>query len=224
MLISRAADTPGISYMLNFSKPFNVSDNITALFETQTKQSTGYLYHAGATLANDDEYFLYGGSYISNTANSEPAGDTVLEYQQYGYGEDQVFSPGWLTPDLSGNLTNYIAYGAAANVPSENLAFLFSGLRAPDWGPIIYPVAKDSTSASEPSNTLISLDLSTQNQEKWTNNTLPDYIQGRASPELVWVPVGKQGVLVALGGVVYPSIVTLSTVSDNETASVSQST
>lgn len=209
--------------MLNFSKPFNVSQNITALFEPQTKQSTGYLYYAGATLANDDEYFLYGGSYMDVNGDSEPAKQTVLEYQQYGYGVDQNFFAGWLSPDLPGNMTNYVAYGGAANVPSENLAFLFSGLRAPDWGPIIYPVIEDSTSASEPSNTLISVDFSTQDFEKWTNNTLPDYIQGRASPELVWVPVGKQGILVAIGGVVYPSVVTTSTVSDNETASVSQS-
>ncbi|PSR92183.1 hypothetical protein BD289DRAFT_481204 [Coniella lustricola] len=221
--IIQDTDDAGIAYTLNFSRPFSLSDNITALFGQQTKQSTGYLYHAGATLANDDEYFLYGGSYVSNTANDEPPGDTVLEYQQYGYGIDQAFSAGWLTPGLPDGITQYVAYGAAASVPSENLAFLFSGLHAPDFGPIIYPVNEDSTSASEPSNTLISVDFSTQDQEKWSNYTLPDNVQGRASAELVWVPVGKQGVLVAIGGVVDPAFASVSTVSENETASEDQS-
>jgi hypothetical protein len=60
-----------------------------------------------------------------------------------------------------------------------------------------------------------------QFSEKWNNITLPDKIHGRANPEVVWVPIGKQGILVVLGGVVYPQWTTPTSKSDNETESVS---
>ena len=54
------------------------------------------------------------------------------------------------------------------------------------------------------STTLISVDMSTQRSEKWANQTLPTSVPGRANPEIAWVPVSKQGVLIAMGGSVDP--------------------
>lgn len=54
--------------------------------------------------------------------------------------------------------------------------------------------------ASGNSSRLISIDMSVMRSEKWTNDTLPSDITPRKSAELVWLPVGEQGMLVALGG------------------------
>jgi hypothetical protein len=70
------------------------------------------------------------------------------------------------------------------------------------------------------SDYLITLDLAEQGEEKFSNDTLPPDIPGRANPELVWVPVGSRGILVALGGVVYPDFVNTLGNSTNVTASV----
>lgn len=209
-------------YTLNFSLPFNTSQNISALFQQQVKGSSYPLYYDGALLANDDEYFLFGGMLTVSDTEAAPAGNQVLEWEGYDYGVVKpAFSSKFRTEQLSGNITRYVAYGGAANVPSENLAFYFSGLHGKTWGEIYYPTGNDSTTAIEISNTLITLDMTTQQYETWTNVTLPDDIHGRASPELVWVPVGEQGILVALGGVVYPEFVEAAHASENQTASVS---
>lgn len=177
-------------------------------------------------LANNDEWFLYGGMTPTTDIIVAEAADFVWEYQADAYGiEETAFSPGFKTYELDrdgGNVsTHYIAYGGAANVPSENLAFYFSGLHSPTWGNIERFSSNLSMTAINVSATLISLDFGTQNQEVFTNYTLPDTITGRAGSELVWVPVGEQGILVALGGVIDPEFITASRVSANATASVS---
>lgn len=203
-----------------------MSQNISALFEKQHKAGDGAAnndaptYFDGAMLANDNEYFLYGGMPIVSDTSTDPDANEVKEWQGYDYGVDKPsFAPGFKT--FQANVTNYLAYGGAANVPSENLAFYFSGMHAPEWGVIYPPSADESLTASVVANTLITLDMSVQNSEIFSNVTIPDDIPGRANPELIWVPVGEKGILVALGGVVYPEFITSAHASDNQTASVS---
>lgn len=198
--------------------PFSVSQNVSALFKNISKGASANLYYDGAMLANNDEWFLYGGLITGTDTIAADAADVVWEYQVDAYGIDETaFSPGFKTYEVDrdgGNVTSrYIAYGGAANVPSENLAFYFSGLRSSTWGSI----SRFTADLASTANTLISLDFGTQNQEVFTNYTLPDNVSGRAGPELVWVPVGEQGILVALGGVIDPAFST----SVNATASVS---
>ncbi|KUI57512.1 hypothetical protein VP1G_04800 [Cytospora mali] len=220
----------GLVYTLNFSTPFNMTQNISSVFNTFSKVGSGAAtniapnHFDGALLANDDEFFLYGGLPNYVDAFDATDGDSVWEYQRYQYGVTKDgFRPSFQTVNLPNSLTPYIAYGGAANVPSENKAFYFSGMQSPDHGPIYYPGGNDSLTAVNVSDTLITLDMSTQNAQTWTNVTLPDSIPGRANPELVWVPVGSQGILVALGGVVYPEFINPDAISDNETASENQS-
>lgn len=215
---------PGIVFTLNFSTPFNTSQNISALFGQQIKGTTAPLYYDGAMLANDDEYFLYGGmlSPQTNSAGVEPPDNQGLEFSGHSYGvEKPAFAARFVPYELTGNITRYIAYGGAANVPSENLAFYFSGLHGPTWGDIYYPDGNASHTANVVSNTLVTLDMTTQQEESWSNDTLADGVSGRASSELIWVPVGDKGILVALGGVVYPEFVEGSRSSSNMSASVS---
>jgi hypothetical protein len=157
-------------------------------------------------------------------AFSDAPGDSVLGY--YAYQQDdaprQIFRPGFFSKQLGGNLTRYVAYGGAASAPSENLAWYFSGLRSHSGGPIYDPtLANDTTAAVVVSDKLITLDMTEQQGETFTSKTLPPDIPGRANPEFVWVPIGPRGIVVALGGVVYPDFVNaVNATSSNITASV----
>lgn len=175
-------------------------------------------------LANNDEFFLYGGLPLRlDEVYDVPPANKVLEYEIRQYGlEKPAFLPGFREPTLDDGTTWYVAYGGAANAPSEQKAWYFSGLTSPTRG-VIYKNGNESTRATEFSNTLITLDMSTQLKEKWTNKTLPHDVVCRANAEVVWVPVGKQGILVVLGGVIYPEWASPSHKSEDEAASVSNS-
>ncbi|KAK3390835.1 hypothetical protein B0H63DRAFT_123895 [Podospora didyma] len=224
-------DNPlGRVYTLNFSRPFKSGQNVTALFEILSKGVGGGAanniapnYYDGGMLANDAEWFTYGGMLMKTDVLSEPAKDIVLGYYKDQYGPQLTFTPGFLFDNLDNNLTRYLAYGGAASAPSENKAWYFSGMHSPSFGPIYESGIDPAFTAVNVSNTLITLDMTTQQKETWTNETLPPGIPGRGTPELVWVPVGAQGILVALGGVISPSYVTVRRVSDNISQNQAQS-
>jgi hypothetical protein len=139
---------------------------------------------------------------LPNTGSTKPPpANQVLSYAAHQYGSfKSSWAPGWNQEYLSTNVTRYITNGAAASVPSENLGFYFSGMRAPDWGDFTL----NQLQSNETADTLITLDMSTMRDAKWTNDTLPSYIPGRSNAELVWVPMSESGVLVAIGGVIEP--------------------
>ncbi|KAJ8114355.1 hypothetical protein ONZ43_g4924 [Nemania bipapillata] len=177
-------------------------------------------YYDGGMLANDDEFFLYGGLLKNTMAYDIPDGDEVLAYQVSDYGlVKDGFRPGYTNDKLPENMTRYVAYGGAANAPSENKAWYFGGYRSPSWGPIYQPSGITADNPTNVSNHLITLDLSTQQSETWSNATLPDIIPGRADPSVVWVPVGEHGILVVLGGVSYPAYNNPTQKSQNEAQS-----
>lgn len=222
---------------MNLSRSFDKHSNVSGLlFDGLLSKARGGRgnsndaapnYYDGAMLANDNEFFLYGGTILDNhEVGVPPDFDDILEYQAFQYGaEKELWDPGFYDRKLSDNVTRYIVYGGAANAPSEKKSWYFSGLTSPSRGPIYTNAGTNVTvAATKVSDTLITLDTASQLQENWTNTTLPDSVKGRANPEVVWVPVGKQGVLVVLGGVTYPEWAgtTRSHKSDNETASVSQ--
>ncbi|KAM7220918.1 hypothetical protein V8F06_003642 [Rhypophila decipiens] len=226
LLPPESDDNPlGIIFTLNFSKPFKTSDNITAVFDQVSKAAEGTAannlapnYLDGAILGNDHELFLYGGLVRETDEFELPGPREIQIYRKSSYGLDKPgLIPGFVRTSLPDEVTRYVAYGGAANVPSENKAFYFSGLRAPDKGEIFRPA--NSVTANVTSDTLIMLDMTTQLQETWQNITLPSNIKGRANPELVWVPVGKQGILVSLGGVIFPDFADYLAESADPTAS-----
>jgi hypothetical protein len=221
-------DNPlGLIYTLNFSTPFNTTQNISAILGAISKtggaaNNLAPNYFDGALLGNHEEFFLYGGLAPKNSALTDPPGDTVLRYERYWYGPPREnFIPGFVSHNLGPDTTRYVAYGGAASAPSENMAWYFSGLRSASGG-VIYDVGgrDQSTQAVNVSNRLITVDMARQQRETFSNVTLPPDIPGRANPELVWVPVGSRGILVALGGVVFPDFVNITSKSSNEEASV----
>ncbi|KJZ77946.1 hypothetical protein HIM_02583 [Hirsutella minnesotensis 3608] len=180
----------------------------------------------GAMLANDAEFFLYGGALFSNDdLYEQPPGNSVLSYQEFQYGQEKsLWQKGFHPAHLDDGVTRYIAYGAAVSAPSENKAWYFSGLTSPTRGPILSnPGLNKTNRAMNVSDTLISLDMTTQVYEKWSNSTLPKEVKGRSNAEVVWVPVGKQGILVVLGGVTYPEWTSVAHKSENAAASEKES-
>lgn len=155
--------------------------------------------------ANDDEYYTYGGLVAVTDAYSPPESQYAEVYEAYWYGAPgKSFTPGFVYEPLPQGVTRYVTAGGAVSVPSENKGYYFSGLRSASSGPIFYPAGNESINADVVSNTLISVDMTTQRKEVWSNETLPSSVPGRANPEIVWVPVSKQGVLIAIGGSVDP--------------------
>jgi hypothetical protein len=228
LLIGYSDNPLGLIYYLNFSTPFNTTSNISEVMQTISKGANGDAtnnlapnFYDGAMLANDDEFFLYGGLMKKTDTFTPPHSDDILGYQLYQYGihRDSWFK-GFLQKTLPAGMTRYLAFGGAANAPSENKAYYFGGMHSPTWGDIYYPTVNATLNPTNVSNTLITLDMTTQTSEVWSNVTLTDGVEGRASPELIWVPVGAQGILVALGGVTYPNFDNALMASQNEEQSV----
>ncbi|ORY64886.1 uncharacterized protein BCR38DRAFT_186468 [Pseudomassariella vexata] len=217
----------GLIYTLNFSTPFNTSANISEVLNVTSKAPNGNAannfapnYYDGAILANDNEFFLYGGLLRETDVYSSPDADEVLGYQLFQYGAPkESWFPGFVNERLDDGVTRYITYGGAASSPSENKGWYFGGMRSASGGPIYYPGSNESLNPLNVSNTLITLDMATQTEESWSNSTLPASIKGRANPDLVWVPVGEQGILVAIGGVIYPDFNNPIMLSQNEAQS-----
>ncbi|OLN97566.1 Kelch repeat-containing protein-like protein 3 [Colletotrichum chlorophyti] len=219
-------DNPlGLMYSLNFSKSFDKTTNITELIKTKSKAPGGsgnannFAPNTidGALLHNDAEFFLYGGVFNKWTdAYDPPDGNKVLAWRFHDYGPEKgAFNSGGTLMTLDDGMTRYVAHGGAVSAPSENKAWYVGGMRSPVWGELYQATTNRSLNAANTSNTLITLDMSNQFFEKFSNQTLPDDIKARANPEAVWVPVGPEGILVVLGGVTYPEFVNSSHKSDN---------
>ncbi|KAG6003167.1 hypothetical protein E4U21_002281 [Claviceps maximensis] len=221
----------GYILSFNLSESFSRDTNVTGILvkDLMTKARGGFAsgisteptYYDGGMLANNAEFFLYGGTLFQlDELYDPPNSDAVLGYRRYAYGpEKPLWQKGFTGGHLDNGVTRYVAYGAAVNAPSENKAWYFSGLTSPTRGPIVQNNGDAAVKAATISDTLIGLDMSIQLDEKWSNTTLPEKIRGRSNAEVVWVPVGKHGILVVLGGVVYPEWATNGHRSVNETAS-----
>ncbi|KAI5861883.1 hypothetical protein GGS23DRAFT_117206 [Durotheca rogersii] len=203
----------GLIYTFNFSTPFNSSSNFTALLGNTISKglnggpasNVGPNFLDGAMLHNNDEFFLYGGLLAQTDTASPPGGEDVLNYEaSQSRGETGTFRPGFIIDELPEGMTRYVAYGGAVSAPSENKGWYFGGYRSESWGPIYEYTGNSSLDPSNVSDTLITLDMRGNRQATWSNDTLPPGIPGRANPSVVWVPVGAEGILVALGGVSYP--------------------
>ncbi|KAJ5698031.1 hypothetical protein N7462_000036 [Penicillium macrosclerotiorum] len=196
----------GYIYSLNLTTSFNTSSNFMALIKNTSiaggaANNIAPNYVDGVMFANKDDFHLYGGMLRLTNSTEAPSSSQVLSYEAYQYGPHRSSGElGWNVETLSSNVTRYITNGAGVSVPDENLGFYFSGMRAADWGAFTY----DGRDSNVTADTLITVDMSVLRDSKWTNDSLPYYVQGRANAELIWVPVSTSGGLVAIGGVVDP--------------------
>lgn len=161
----------------------------------------------GALFANNGELIEYGGLPPLKSEYDENPPVEVMVYQESWYGAaGKAFSPGIRKQKLDAGVNRWVTSGGAVSVPSQNKGFYFSGMRNNETkgGPIYLLSYSNADSPNELSNTLVTVDMTTQQQEKWTNETLPSDVPPRAGAELAFVPVGEEGVLVAIGGVTDP--------------------
>ncbi|KAI0111974.1 hypothetical protein F4814DRAFT_450645 [Daldinia grandis] len=219
----------GRIYKLNFSTPFNTSTNFSDIL-AQDPIATGPNggaannlapnYYGGALLANDHEFFTYGGLITLTSGDSSPDAEASVEYVASLYGADKPsYNTGVHYRELPEGVTRYVTNGGAVSAPSENKAWYFGGYRSESFGPIYAGGISENITASNTSSYLITLDMATQTQETWDNATLGQHTPSRADPSVVWVPVGEQGILVVLGGVTYPGYLNNDMHSTNEAQS-----
>jgi hypothetical protein len=139
---------------------------------------------------------------LTNSASPPPA-EVILGYEAY---EDSAsiesWKPGFHQKSTNNNVTRYITNGAGVSVPSEDLGFYFSGI----LGPTGETTEGDNGSAYTAATNLITVNMKTMRKEAWQNSSLPSTVPGRANAEIVWLPVSESGVLVVIGGVVNPGI------------------
>lgn len=207
--LTRMAEAGRSMYMVNFTRAFNMSQNASDVMERLDK-TTGAAnnlapeYLDGAIMANDHELYLYGGLVRATDSQQAPPAGEVLGYERFQFGPNrEAWSPGFYRGTLPEGVTRYVTAGASVNVPSENLAFYFSGMRQPDGGEIRIG-GQARFNATAVANTMIAVDMSVMRRENWTNSSLPSTVPGRAGAELAWIPAAGQGALVAIGGVVNP--------------------
>ncbi|KAJ0349334.1 hypothetical protein COL154_004085 [Colletotrichum chrysophilum] len=199
-------DNPfGLMLSFNFSNPFDLDTNLTKLIQTTSKAPGGsgpvgsYSPNRidGALLHNDAEFYLYGGNLQRRTDASEAPDDSkVILWRLYDYGPEKgLFRNGSGQQTFPDGVSPLVTYGAGVSAPSENKAWYIGGMRSPVWGEIYRSSTNKSNVANTTSDSLITLDMSTQLSETFSNKTLED-VKPRANPSAVWVPVGKQGILV----------------------------
>lgn len=211
----------GITWKLNLSKPFDTTGNFTEklepLYGNNGMPATNIApnYFDGALLYNNDGWFYYGGLLQKTASLADPPGDRVRGYRAYSSKVDNL-QPQFVDEVLDKGLTRYVAYGGAASAPSENKAWYFSGLRARNWGPVHVVGGQNASQAVTVVNSMVTVDMTTQQREEWDFKNLTDGVPGRANPELVWVPVGPKGILVVLGGVVDPDFVNVTARSSDD--------
>ncbi|CRG83183.1 putative ATP-dependent helicase YwqA [Talaromyces islandicus] len=201
----------GSMYSLALGIAFNQQTNMTGLLQAMAKNggtSTANVnpnYEDGVMLANDDEFILYGG--LARLTNSEnpPPSDVILGYEVYEYSTNiPNWKSGFIQKNTDNDVTRYVTNGAGVSAPSENMGFYFSGMRGPGWGSI----EGGDESANTTADSLITVNMTTMRLETWQNMSLPTSVAPRANAELAWIPVSESGVLVAIGGVINPEILT----------------
>ncbi|KAI9740527.1 MAG: hypothetical protein M1834_005108 [Cirrosporium novae-zelandiae] len=203
-------DPSATLYSLSFSEAFDTqTTNMTALFTEMGKAGGAANNIApntidGTMLTNDDAFYLYGGLVPLTNSSSAPGADDYLGYERFQWGPYRAsWTPGFIEQHLNSGVTRYTTNGAGVSVPSENLGFYFSGMRGTNWDAI---EATDA-SANILAKTLIIANISIMRDEILHNNTLPSNVPGRANAELLWMPVSTSGLLVAIGGVIYPEVI-----------------
>ncbi|KAI5777539.1 hypothetical protein EDC01DRAFT_678300 [Geopyxis carbonaria] len=204
-------------YYIELNRNFTIGNNpnFTQVIKSSPKPSRnmGPNVENGHLLSNDYEFLLYGGLMVDTDSQELPSDTWALARDLFEHKPVPLSEPdSWRAiQTMDGDVTRGIAAGAYVSVPSENLAFVLGGSRNKDWNEV-RTLARPANRAGELSNQLISADLSTMGSEKFRNTTIDSAdVAPRTAGEIVWVPMGKKGALVALGGSVMPYNDTAST-------------
>ncbi|KAH7319901.1 hypothetical protein B0I35DRAFT_223039 [Stachybotrys elegans] len=218
-----------IGYILsyNLSRAFSLDTNVSEIFvenmiEKGGRAGGGFSRLDGAMLANDDQLLLLGGAQSPIVRDDISDEDEAVGYLLYPQRDDvTAFERVFTLSRLPDGITDWIAYGGSTSAPSENKAWYFSGYTTLDDQPVL--IFPNGSTATNVVNRLVTVDFDEIEGEPWSTQNLTSSIEGRANPEVVWVPVGEQGILVVLGGVTYPQWVNPDSASEDPEASIEES-
>lgn len=139
---------------------------------------------------------------MTDGTNPPPA-EVILGYEAYeGSASIEGWKPGFEQKSTDNSVTRYVTNGAGVSVPSENLGFYFGGM----YGPTGDLVEGGNGSTYSIATSLIAVNMTAMRNETWRNISLPAHISGRANAEIVWLPASESGILVVIGGVTNPEI------------------
>lgn len=95
--------------------------------------------------------------------------------------------------------------GSDVSVASEHLSFYFSGMVGVTRVPLgMLSGYTDDNHPTVLTNDMVTCDTSDLNRLACSSVELPERVQPRAESGLVWLPIGRQGVLALVGGVEIP--------------------
>ncbi|KIW31241.1 uncharacterized protein PV07_02905 [Cladophialophora immunda] len=199
--LESSTSSEGFLYKLSMHDAFDTTKANPAVFQSINEGPISNYYLDGYMFADYDEFYAYGGMYytsgdtITDRTVNDPLYDIPPDSNIVAGVPNVAYSP------QSGSFIKDITNGAGANAPSENLSFYFSGKYNADGTAFSYfDPPKDY------SPWLIKVDTSLQGHADWSREdlTLSD-ITLRSEGALVWIPASTQGLLIAIGGVVYPA-------------------
>lgn len=120
-----------------------------------------------------------------------------------------TFSPDvQVNQNLNNAVSAYISNGAYASSPVQGKAWWFGGLTSANTSqPIEYSPPSDSRKVSVTNRIFIeaSLALDGSGGISFAYRDVPGWVPARAESSLTWLPYGKSGMLVLMGGVVRPA-------------------
>ncbi|KAK5942844.1 hypothetical protein PMZ80_005410 [Knufia obscura] len=201
----------GLYYHIDLSKDFDALNDDTKDYvfvpehgERDNPNAPNFVY--GAIFDNDYEFYTFGG-----IADKPPPAqtDTVILGKLYSSSPDNTRAAPGIDqyPQIGGNVnqSTYIAAGAYASAPDQGLGFYFGGMTGAYGGAL--EMLSDDTADNHPTVTtrsLIKVDMTTPDKPAFDNMHFPDDVVLRAEGALVWLPYGKKGALVAIGGTEIP--------------------
>ncbi|EXJ71228.1 uncharacterized protein A1O5_05034 [Cladophialophora psammophila CBS 110553] len=182
-------------------EPFDTTKANPAIFQSINEGPISNYYLDGYMFADYDEFYAYGGMYYTSgdTITDRTVSDPLYDIPQDS--NIQAGVPNVAYSPQSGSFIKDVTNGAGANAPSENLSFYFSGKYNADGTAFSYfDPPKDY------SPWLIKVDTSIQGHADWSREDLTvSNITLRSEGALVWIPASTRGLLIAIGGVVYPA-------------------
>ncbi|OAP54494.1 hypothetical protein AYL99_10942 [Fonsecaea erecta] len=180
---------------------FDTTKANPAIFQSINEGPISNYYLDGYMFADYDEFYAYGGMYyfsgdtITDRTVNDPLYDIPPDSSIQAGVPNVAYSP------QSGSFIKDITNGAGANAPSENLCFYFSGKYNEDGTAFSY-----FSPPKDYSPWLIRVDTTLQGHADWSREDLTlSNITLRSEGALVWIPASTRGLLIAIGGVVYPA-------------------
>lgn len=189
------------SLYIDLKKAFDITtSNLTELLTPYANASTfPNSSYSGYMFADDYQFVTYGGLATFATQAVEPlAANYIYDYAVFEENASEL--PPALGPTdatLPDDLTRYVTNGAGVSAPSEHLGYYFGGVTSD-------PATFDAGFPQEPSDGFIKVNMTNPDQLTWSTRRLPSKILTRVDAQLVWLPVSAQGILVTIGGVIYP--------------------